>query len=358
MTADAMRMQEEIDELRAKLEALERQEPVEIDRVVNRLESSDPDFTDCEDAVALLRKYRKLCEEVGRGDSYHLNRIEKAAVAVESRAAGAVGQGPALKIVTDDRIDELYEGLEHKAPVYLVRACIKEFCLINNIAAGAVEQPVQKLSFDDALRIARGCTDYGGGYRGGDKFEAYQHGIGTVINALTSASLNGLEDYQVRTLHAMGAKQHASDCAVHNEPAYPAGPCDCDVAPLSMSMFANTADYEAAVRDAIVGGTGILQDGKRVDPQAMRQDSQAPSVYYMRDNHTFRRLSNDVETAVAMLWEEFDDGYTCGMLCSKTPGTPKSVQSNGRDKWAEFEAAARAYYAALGNCGATNKEAP
>ena len=21
--------------------------------------------------------------------------------------------------------------------------------------------------------------------------------------------------------------QHASDCAVHNEPAYPAGPCDC-----------------------------------------------------------------------------------------------------------------------------------
>lgn len=91
----------------------------------------------------------------------------------------------------------------------------------------AVEQSVQKPSFDDALRIARGCTDYGGGYRGGDKFGAYQHGIGTVINALTAASLNGLEDYQVRTLHAMGAAQHASDCAVHNEPAYQAGPCDC-----------------------------------------------------------------------------------------------------------------------------------
>lgn len=24
-----------------------------------------------------------------------------------------------------------------------------------------------------------------------------------------------------------GHMQHASDCAVHNEPAYPAGPCDC-----------------------------------------------------------------------------------------------------------------------------------
>lgn len=24
---------------------------------------------------------------------------------------------------------------------------------------------------------------------------------------------------------------HASDCAVHNEPAYPAGPCDCGATP-------------------------------------------------------------------------------------------------------------------------------
>jgi len=24
-----------------------------------------------------------------------------------------------------------------------------------------------------------------------------------------------------------GAFRHKSDCAVHNEPAYPAGPCDC-----------------------------------------------------------------------------------------------------------------------------------
>lgn len=24
-----------------------------------------------------------------------------------------------------------------------------------------------------------------------------------------------------------GSIQHWSDCAVHNEPAYPAGPCDC-----------------------------------------------------------------------------------------------------------------------------------
>ena len=31
--------------------------------------------------------------------------------------------------------------------------------------------------------------------------------------------------------------EHASDCAVHNEPAYPKGPCDCGV----------TAAYIAAI---------------------------------------------------------------------------------------------------------------
>lgn len=65
----------------------------EIDRVIGRLASSDPDFPDCEDAVVLLRKYRKLCQEIGRGDSHHLDRIEKAAIAVESRAPH--GQAPA-----------------------------------------------------------------------------------------------------------------------------------------------------------------------------------------------------------------------------------------------------------------------
>ena len=28
-----------------------------------------------------------------------------------------------------------------------------------------------------------------------------------------------------------GPMQHASDCAVHNMPAYPAGPCDCGAKP-------------------------------------------------------------------------------------------------------------------------------
>ena len=63
-----------------------------------------------------------------------------------------------------------------------------------------------ELTFEDALRIARGCTDYGGGHRSNpEHYEIYQHGIQTVINALTAASKTGLEDMQTRALHAMGA---------------------------------------------------------------------------------------------------------------------------------------------------------
>ena len=67
-----------------------------------------------------------------------------------------------------------------------------------------------ELTFEDALRIARGCTDYGGGYRQPEDTEIYQHGIQTVINALTAASNKGLEDTQVAALHVMGANAKVS----------------------------------------------------------------------------------------------------------------------------------------------------
>lgn len=64
------------------------------------------------------------------------------------------------------------------------------------------------LGFDDALRIARGCTDYGGGHRGNEEhFAIYQHGIGTVITALTAAAERGLADTQIRVLHRIGSEQ-------------------------------------------------------------------------------------------------------------------------------------------------------
>lgn len=44
-------------------------------------------------------------------------------------------------------------------------------------------------------------------------------------------------------------------------------------------------------------------------------------LYYMRDNHTFKRLTGPVEEMLAQVMAEFDDGYTYGMLCTKSlPG--------------------------------------
>ncbi len=69
-------------------------------------------------------------------------------------------------------------------------------------------EEMQNLTFEDALRIARGCKDYAGGHGGNaEHYEIYQHGIGTVINALEGAAKNGLKDTQVAALHAMGANK-------------------------------------------------------------------------------------------------------------------------------------------------------
>lgn len=62
-----------------------------------------------------------------------------------------------------------------------------------------------ELTFDDAVRLARGCTDYGGGHYG-DAYDAFQHGIQTVVNVLVAAQKNGLSDRQIAVVHAIGSE--------------------------------------------------------------------------------------------------------------------------------------------------------
>jgi hypothetical protein len=75
------------------------------------------------------------------------------------------------------------------------------------IAELEAAQPAALLPFSDALRIARGCTDYGGGYRGTEHYGAYQDGIKTVIASLEAAFRKGLSDPQVAALRAIGAQE-------------------------------------------------------------------------------------------------------------------------------------------------------
>lgn len=68
--------------------------------------------------------------------------------------------------------------------------------------------PTTLLTFDDALCIAKGCFDYGGGYRAQDGLlEVFHHGIQTVINSLEGANKTGMADLQSKVLHRIGSGQ-------------------------------------------------------------------------------------------------------------------------------------------------------
>lgn len=64
-------------------------------------------------------------------------------------------------------------------------------------------------------------------------------------------------------------------------------------------------------------------------------------IYYIRDNHTFKELSNNVETALVEIEQCLNDGYTYGMLYSKRDGF-KNVPANGAKHRLEFLYACRA----------------
>ena len=65
------------------------------------------------------------------------------------------------------------------------------------------------------------------------------------------------------------------------------------------------------------------------------------SRWYMRDNHTFRKLPECPTKALAVVREEFENGETYGMLCSKEEGI-NTVEHAHKD-WAEFEPRAIAW---------------
>ena len=54
---------------------------------------------------------------------------------------------------------------------------------------------IENLVYDDAVALAKGCHDYGGGYRDGAASEAFHHGIDTVLNVLKSAR----KDWTIQT---------------------------------------------------------------------------------------------------------------------------------------------------------------
>ena len=88
--------------------------------------------------------------------------------------------------------------------------------------------------------------------------------------------------------------------------------------------FAAANVWDDDERGAILASIDAALAGKQLEP-----------VYYMRDNHTFKRLSNDVDTAITEIEAELDAGWTSGMLCSKRDGF-SSLHANYRRPREEF----------------------
>lgn len=158
---------------------------------------------------------------------------------------------------------------------------------------------------------------------------------------------------------------HASDCAVHNEPAMPAGPCDCGVmcqdrghgdcryqTPQAVALrhdqrraieWAIDAAPEHAIHKAALLSL-LAATPTPVTADASKQETAKISLYYMRDNHTFKRLEGSVEEMLAQCMEEYDTGETGGMLCTKSipgignvhAGTDREHFKNSAHTWLAY----------------------
>jgi hypothetical protein len=89
--------------------------------------------------------------------------------------------------------------------------------------------------------------------------------------------------------------QHWSDCAVHNGPAYPAGPCDCGVAQ-EPPKYAISAYWEEDGRIGVVatvvrpdGGVHLLN--AIIDPPQPTQEPDALTIAYQSGYHDGKKAA-------------------------------------------------------------------
>lgn len=92
-----------------------------------------------------------------------------------------------------------YQKLANKARYVILQAAHATVAALEELPPSS---PLPPLTANDMLRIARGCTDYKGGFDGAE-YKAFQAGVGTVICALERADLR---DTQTTALWHMGKK--------------------------------------------------------------------------------------------------------------------------------------------------------
>lgn len=80
-----------------------------------------------------------------------------------------------------------------------------------------------------------------------------------------------------------------------------------------------------------------LLDGRYVKTTVNPEDEpQHLSIYYARDNHTFKELPLDVEKSVSILRQEFAAGNSYGMLCAYPQGIIDVVHAGRKSEIEDF----------------------
>jgi ribosomal protein S19E (S16A) len=81
----------------------------------------------------------------------------------------------------------------------------------------------------------------------------------------------------------------------------------------------NLYSYQHVIRLYVDGDGSLLWSNILKSSPSTKTQTQ-PDWYYMRDNHTFRKLSGDKDEVVQSILEEFYGGYSHGSVFSKSVG--------------------------------------
>ena len=97
-------------------------------------------------------------------------------------------------------------------------------------------------------------------------------------------------------------------------------------------QYTGTREGMAYLQDTVDDAQVMLGELQALldQPDAPKVEEPLPPIYYMRDNHTFKKLSEDVTTALVEIEEEFNAGYTYGSLYSKRDGF-RQVHAQGEN---------------------------
>lgn len=113
-------------------------------------------------------------------------------------------------------------------------------------------------------------------------------------------------------------------------------------APEPMYKYCPICGAEGVSRERRINGNDTCRNGHTyrsvmATPTPISSDKVSEigqeAIYYMRDNHTFKKLSKVVSVAMGELEYELESGASSGMLCSKRPGF---VNIHAREDKANF----------------------